>query len=446
MSAAKPGREATIAAVATAPGRGGIGVVRISGADATALSRAIMGSVPSPRRATRASFHDAQGGVIDEGLALYFPAPHSYTGEDVLELQAHGGPVVLRMLLARCVELGARPAQPGEFTRRAFLNDKLDLAQAEAVADVIDAASETAVRCAQRSLRGEFSALVDQLVAQLVELRMLIEATLDFPDEDIDAEHRIDAEQRLQRLRAAVVRTLAQAKAGSVLRSGLNVVIAGQPNVGKSSLLNRLAGEEVAIVTPIPGTTRDAVRQTLLIEGVPVNVIDTAGLRETSDTVEAIGIDRAWDALQRADLALLVVDARTGVTPREEAILARLPPRLERIMVMNKVDLLGDAQTDFGGIAVSAKTGQGIDRLRREILDIAGWQPGGEDVFMARERHLSALARADAQLARATTERARPELMAEDLRQAQSELAAITGEFSADDLLGEIFSRFCIGK
>ena len=442
--------EPTIAAVATAPGRGGIGIVRVSGADLQPLARSIMGRVPAPRRASRAAFVDVRGRAIDDGIALYFPAPHSYTGEDVLELHAHGGPVVLRMLLARCLELGARPAEPGEFTRRAFLNDKLDLAQAEAVADIIDAASETAVRCALRSLRGEFSERIDTLVGELIELRTLVEAALDFPEEEIDPADRADALDRLARLRGHVARALEQARAGSVLRAGLNVVLAGQPNVGKSSLLNRLAGEDLAIVTPIPGTTRDAVRQTIQIEGVPINIVDTAGLRETGDMVEAIGVERTWETIQRADLLLLVADARYGVTAEDEAIVARLPARLERITVFNKIDLGGCAESidhvNDREIAVSAKTGEGLERLRAALLDAAGWQSGGEDVFMARERHLAALVQAGGQLAWAVNESARPELFAEALRLAQKALNTITGEFGADDLLGEIFAKFCIGK
>lgn len=440
----------TIAAVATAPGRGGIGVVRISGADLRPLAQAMLGRVPKPRQASRATFLDGGGRSIDDGLALYFPAPHSYTGEDVLELHGHGGPVVLHMLLSRCLELGARPAEPGEFTRRAFMNDKLDLAQAEAVADVIDAASEAAVRCALRSLRGEFSRVIEDLVRQLVELRMLVEATLDFPEEDIDATDRADARGRLEKLSAHVERALEQAQAGSALRSGLSVVLAGQPNVGKSSLLNLLAGEDLAIVTALPGTTRDSVRQAIQIEGVPINVIDTAGLRDTRDEVEAIGIERTWEALERADLVLLVVDARAGVGARDEAILARLPARLDRITVFNKIDLAAaqahDPVSRGASLRLSAKTGQGLGELRHALLAAAGWQPGGEDVFMARERHLSALNRARDHLANAALQFDRPELFAEDLRLAQRELNSITGEFSADDLLGEIFSRFCIGK
>jgi tRNA modification GTPase len=440
-----------IAAIATAHGRAGIGVVRVSGKSLAALAEALIGIVPRPRQATRAAFRDAHGAAIDDGLALYFPAPRSYTGEDVLELQVHGGPVVLQMLLRRCFELGARLAEPGEFTRRAFLNDKLDLAQAEAVADVIEAATETAARCAVRSLQGEFSAAIGDLRNQLIELRMLIEATLDFPEEEIDPLDRADARGRLARLRAALADTLARAKQGSLLRAGLHVVLAGQPNVGKSSLLNRLAGEELAIVTPIPGTTRDSVRQAVQVEGVPLNVVDTAGLRDSTDEVERLGIERTWSEIERADLLLLVVDARLGVTATDEAIAARLPQQLRRVVVYNKIDLAGEPpqvgeQRDGTAVHLSAKTGAGIDLLRKTLLQYAGWQSAEESVFIARERHLVALRRAAERLETASGQLAAPELLAEELRLAQGDLGAITGEFTADDLLGEIFARFCIGK
>jgi tRNA modification GTPase len=440
-----------IAAAATAPGRGGIGIVRVSGKDLSAFAVAILGRCPAPRTAVHASFAGADGAPIDEGLALYFPAPSSYTGQDVLELHGHGGPVVMRMVLRRCQELGARLAEPGEFTRRAFLNDKLDLAQAEAVADVIDAATETAARCALRSLRGEFSELIRGFVAQLVDLRALVEATLDFPEEEIDAADRMQAETRLGRLQQQLQRTLDQARRGSMLRAGVQVVLAGQPNVGKSSLLNRLAGEDVAIVTEIPGTTRDAVRQSIQVEGVPMNMIDTAGLRDTSDVVERLGIARTWDAIEKADVLLLIVDARTGITKEDRDVVDRLPRTLPRVVVFNKIDLSGDApfSEEHDGerrVRLCAKTGEGIDGLRAALLSIAGWQASGEDVYMARERHVSSLERAAAALERAGAHAARIEFFAEELRLAQRELDAITGEITADDLLGEIFSRFCIGK
>jgi tRNA modification GTPase len=410
------------------------------------MARDLVGFSPVPRRAMRASFRDDHGAALDEGLVLFFPAPASYTGEDVLELHAHGGPTVMRLLLARCVALGARIAEPGEFTRRAFLNDKLDLAQAEAVADLIDASTEAAARCAVRSLRGEFSERIAELLAQLVELRMLIEATLDFPEEEIDPVDRYDARVRLQGLREAVARSLLQSRRGSVLRSGLTAVLVGQPNVGKSSLLNRLAGEEVAIVTPLPGTTRDAVRQTIQVEGIPIHVVDTAGLRDAVDPVESIGIERTWAAIDAADLVLVVTDARTGVQAEDREIVARLPGRLARVQVLNKSDLIGLRAATPDGIYTSALTGEGIDALRAAMLRVAGWESSTEDVFMARARHLDALERTGAALARAEARMAEPELLAEELRLAHRDLSAITGEYSADDLLGEIFQRFCIGK
>lgn len=440
-----------IAAIATAPGRGGIGVVRVSGRSLVPIALALLGKVPAARRAIRAAFLDARGAAIDDGLALYFPAPHSYTGEEVLELQGHGGPVVMQMLLKRCLELGARLAEPGEFTRRAFLNDKLDLAQAESVADLIEAASDSAARCALRSLRGEFSAAVEALVRQLIELRMLVEATLDFPEEEVDPLDRADAKGRHARLLQAIETALAKSRQGSLLRTGLQVVLAGQPNVGKSSLLNRLAGEELAIVTAIPGTTRDSVRQAIQIDGVPLNIVDTAGLRDTQDEVERLGIARTWSEIGRADVVLLLVDARTGVTKQDLELVARIPQGVKRVFVHNKTDLAGTAarleQTQAGAsIHLSAKTGAGMDLLRAELLAVAGWQRGAEDLFMARERHLVALRRAAEHVAGAGEQFSRPELFAEELRQAQEQLNSITGEFAADDLLGEIFSRFCIGK
>jgi tRNA modification GTPase len=437
----------TIAAIATAHGRAGIGVVRVSGRSLAGFARGLTGKAPPARRATRAVFRDAHGAAIDDGLLLYFPAPHSYTGEDLLELQGHGGPLVLAMLLRRALELGARLAEPGEFTRRAFLNDKLDLAQAEAVADVIDATTEAAARCAVRSLRGEFSGAIRALVDQLVELRALAEATLDFPEEEIDPLHRADARGRLERLRGALDDTLARAQQGSLLRSGLHVVLAGQPNVGKSSLLNRLAGEDLAIVTPVPGTTRDSVRQAIQVEGVPLNVVDTAGLRDAADEVERLGIERTWNEIERADLALLIVDARSGVTAADEAIVARLPHRLARLVVHNKIDLIGAApRAETDAVYLSAETGAGVELLRTRLLEHAGWHSSEESVFIARERHLVALRRAAERLAAAVGQLAAPELFAEELRLAQNELGAITGEFTVDDLLGEIFARFCIGK
>jgi tRNA modification GTPase len=440
-----------IAAISTAPGRGGIGVVRVSGKSLVPLARALLGKVPAPRRAIKTTFLDTRGAAIDDGLALYFPAPHSYTGEEVLELQGHGGPVVMQMLLKRCLELGARLAEPGEFTRRAFLNDKLDLAQAESVADLIEAATDSAARCALRSLRGEFSAAIEELLRQLIELRMLAEATLDFPEEELDPLDRADAKGRHASLLQALETALAKSRQGSLLRTGLQVVLAGQPNVGKSSLLNRLAGEELAIVTPIPGTTRDSVRQAIQIDGVPLNIVDTAGLRDTHDEVERLGVARTWSEIGKADLVLLLVDARAGVTTQDLELVARIPQGAKRVFVHNKIDLAGAEPRVQRGEAstsmyLSAKTGAGMDLLRAELLGITGWQQGAEDLFMARERHLVALRQAQQHAARAGEQFDRPELFAEELRLAQEQLNSITGEFAADDLLGEIFSRFCIGK
>src|SRR6266849_4792204 len=369
---AGPSDTDVIAAVGTAQGRAGIGIVRVSGKKLEQLASHLLGGVPAPRLAVRATFRGAAGEPIDDGIALFFPAPASYTGEDVLELQGHGGPVVLYMILKRCLELGARLAEPGEFTRRAFLNDKLDLAQAEGVADLIDATTEAAARCALRSLRGEFSEVIGNLAKRLVELRVLVEATLDFPEEEIDQVDREDARGRLRHLQEDVSRSLARSRQGSVLRSGLQVVLAGQPNVGKSSLLNRLAGEDLAIVTEIPGTTRDAVRQTIQVEGVPVNIIDTAGLRDTVDEVEAIGIARTWEVIGHADALLLVVDARTGITAADRSTVDRLPGKLKPVTVFNKIDLSGDRpraeeSTHVWRIHVSAKTGEGLDALRSPL-------------------------------------------------------------------------------
>lgn len=440
-----------IAAVASAPGRGGIGVVRVSGKNLAPFALALLGKVPAPRHAFKTGFLDAHGAAIDDGIALYFPAPYSYTGEDVFELQGHGGPVVMQMLLKRCLELGARPAEPGEFTRRAFLNDKLDLAQAESVADLIEAATDSAARCALRSLRGEFSAAVAELLRQLIELRTLVEAMLDFPEEELALTDRADARRRHARLVSAIETALAKSRQGSLLRTGLQVVLAGQPNVGKSSLLNRLAGEELAIVTAIPGTTRDSVRQAIQIDGVPLNIVDTAGLRETQDEVERMGIAHAWSEIDKADVVLLLVDARSGVTKQDLELVERIPQGLKRVFVHNKIDLVGgtpQVERDPASttLYVSAKTGAGIDLLRAELLAVAGWQRGGEDLFMARERHLVALRQAAWHVERAGEHFSRPELFAEELRLAQGQLNSITGEFAADDLLGEIFSRFCIGK
>ena len=444
----------TIAAIATAPGRGGVGVIRVSGSDLLPVALALTGKTPKPRYATLADFKAADGSTIDSGLLLYFPDPNSFTGEDVLELQGHGGPVVMQMLLARCLDLGARLAEPGEFSRRAFLNGKLDLAQAEAVADLIDAATTSAARSAVRSLQGEFSKAIHSLTDELINLRMLVEATLDFPEEDIDFLKAANAFGRLKTLQLKLAEVFDRAGQGKLLQSGLHVVLAGQPNVGKSSLLNRLAGDDLAIVTPIAGTTRDALRSTIQIEGIPLHIIDTAGLRETDDEVEKIGIERSWREIERADVVLLLVDTRSGIGEADREILARLPEHLKRITIYNKIDLSSSQaerhdEPDTTAISLSARSGEGIELLRQELLHIAGWHQA-EDVFIARERHLRALAVAQEHIAAARNivEGRLPalELFAEELRLTQQSLGEITGEFTADDLLGVIFSRFCIGK
>jgi len=441
----------TIAAIATAPGRSGIGVVRISGPHLDPLITGIIGKPLPPRRAVLAEFLDARHEVMDQGLALYFPAPRSYTGQTVLELHGHGGPVVLQLLLKRCLELGARLAQPGEFTRRAYLNDKLDLAQAESVADLIDAATEAAARSALRSLRGEFSQQIMELVQATIDLRARVEAAIDFPDEEGEFLGPADGKYGLAALRARLEDVLSASQQGSLLREGIHVVLAGQPNVGKSSLLNRLAGEELAIVTEIPGTTRDAIRQSINLEGIAAHIIDTAGLRESSDPVEMMGIARTWAAIEKADLVLLLIDATLGENARDREILAQMPSGLPCIKVMNKIDLQGrsaamERNCDVNMVWLSARTGAGVDLLRQTLLERVGWRSNGEGMFMARERHVQALRQAQAHLERADQLRNRYELFAEELRQSQQALGAITGELTSDDLLGEIFSRFCIGK
>jgi tRNA modification GTPase len=434
----------TIAALATPAGRGGIGIVRVSGARAGEVAKAILGALPVPRQASVRAFRDAEGSRIDEGLALFFPAPHSYTGEDVLELQGHGGPVVMQMLLGACLDAGARLAEPGEFTRRAFLEGKLDLAQAEAVADLIDAASREAARSALRSLAGEFSGAVHALVARLTELRALTEAMLDFPEEEVDSLHRRDASARLEAIRSDLDAVIARSRQGKLLASGIHVVIAGRPNVGKSSLLNRLAGEERAIVTPVAGTTRDALREPMEIDGVPIMLVDTAGLHASADEIERIGMERARRELERADVVLAVFEAGD-----ERPLNESLPRDAARIDVYNKMDLAPDYSPparERPAIAVSAKTGAGLEELRRAILKAAGWSSTGESVFLARERHLRALERARDSLICAAGQHQSWEFFAEELRLAQGALGEITGAVNANDLLGEIFGRFCIGK
>ena len=508
-----------IIAIATAPGRGGIGVLRISGPSLAGYAQSLFGQALRPRHAHYLPFRSASGEIMDEGIVLYFPGPHSYTGEDVLELQGHGGPAVLRRVLEDCLArgaaLGLRLAQPGEFTQRAFLNDRLDLAQAEAVADLIEASSTAAARSAMASLSGAFSTEIDALAERIVNLRMLVEATLDFPEEEIDFLEKYQAAQRLDDVARALDRVLRTARQGLVLREGLHVVLAGQPNVGKSSLLNALAGDEVAIVTPIAGTTRDRVVQQIHIEGVPLHIVDTAGLRDTDDTVERIGIERSWTEIARADVILHLQDARSPGDPLDADITRRLPPAAPVLVVCNKADLLDEAgraafmargaegagvdageaagarsdggaprdaaaradagasmgtapapavpagsgaapagagiRPDLAGaLLVSAHTGEGLDALRARLLAIAGWTPGSESPWLARERHVHALEAARGHLSAAAAHAAQSDqvldLFAEELRLAHEALCGITGQFTSDDLLGEIFSRFCIGK
>ena len=460
-----------IIAIATAPGRGAVGIVRISGKALGPWVEHLLGRKLRPREATYLPFHDAQGSPIDQGLALFFPGPHSFTGEDVLELQAHGGPVVLQLLLARCLEAaaqvnpmsglpllsGMRIAQPGEFSERAFLNDKIDLAQAEAISDLIDASTEAAARSATQSLSGVFSREIHALRDALIHLRMLVEATLDFPEEEIDFLEKSDARGQLDRLQQALQAVLQKASQGALLREGITVVIAGQPNAGKSSLLNALAGAELAIVTPIAGTTRDKVQQTIQIEGVPIHVVDTAGLRPSDDTVEQMGIARAWEAIEGADAVLFLHDlmrenaidyiAADAVITR--AIAQKLSSNVPVIDVWNKADAVS-APAPTIGIVLSAKTGAGLDVLRRRLLETAGWQGVSGGVFIARERHVQALRRTAGHLVGAAQHLAAQDqaldLLAEELRLAQNALGEITGEFTSDDLLGVIFSKFCIGK
>ena len=442
----------TIAAIATASGRGGIGVVRVSGKNLQAVIEGISGKAAlRPRVATFSNFLGPNGEVIDQGILLFFPAPHSFTGEEVIELQGHGGTVVMQLLLQRCIQLGARLAEPGEFTRRAYLNDKIDLAQAEGIADLIDAASIEAAKSAMRSLSGGFSLAVNTLVERLIELRMLVESTLDFPEEEIDFLNSADAFGKLANLELQLAQVFECARQGSLLREGIHVVLIGQPNVGKSSLLNRLAGEDIAIVTPIAGTTRDAIRQHIELEGVAVHIIDTAGLRATHDEVEKIGIARTWAEVANANVAVLLIDATQGVSSDDVAIIDKLPATLPLVRIFNKIDLSKEMprteeRPRGADIYLSAKTGQGLNLLREQLLGVIGWKHTGESVFLARERHLQALRKAQEGLGRARDNAHQPELMAEDLRVAQDALSTITGEFTSDDLLGEIFSRFCIGK
>lgn len=442
----------TIAAIATPPGRGGIGVLRISGDKVSAIATGILGVVPPPRRAQLASFRDRDGRALDTGLALFFPSPNSFTGEDVLELQGHGGAVILDMVLARCLELGARLAQPGEFSQRAFLNDKLDLVQAEAIADLIDSGSQRAARAAMRSLNGEFSARASQLTQRLIDARMYVEAAIDFPEEEVDFLADAELSQRLDAIVSSTKEILASAQQGALLREGMTIVIAGKPNAGKSSLLNALAGYEAAIVTPIAGTTRDLLRERISIDGMPLHLIDTAGLRETNDVVEKEGIRRAHAEMAKADRILYMIDSTAGLTNSDiDEDLARLPSGIGATLVYNKIDIQLPAQRHavLPSAFISAKTGEGLVELRSQLKESMGFDESSATTFSARRRHLDALRRADQHVHTALDllkQRKAGELVAEELKLAQREVGEITGEFSSDDLLGKIFSSFCIGK
>ncbi len=441
----------TIAAIATASGAGGIGVVRISGPLASIIAIQILGHCPTPRYAAYLDFKSDTNELIDRGIAIFYPNPHSYTGEDVLELQAHGGTALMQLLLARCIALGARQAEPGEFTCRAYLNNKMDLAQAEAVADVINASTVEATRSAMRSLSGEFSNSINIILAKLIDLRMYVEACLDFPEEEIDFITQGKVSLKLANISNELNSVFEKAKQGSLLREGVKVVLIGQPNVGKSSLMNALAGEDIAIVTAIAGTTRDTIKNEIQIKGVPLHIIDTAGLRETEDEVEKFGIARTFLALETAHIALILLDVTNDITEKEKSFLGCLPQQITKLWVHNKIDVSHnlasiqeiDSQTH---IYLSAKTGVGLDLLKTQLLKLVGYQALGDGVFMARARHINALNQVSNYLKNATFQINMAELVAEELRLAQLSLSSITGEFTPDDLLGEIFSNFCIGK
>ena len=448
-------RNVPIIAIATAPGKAGLGVVRISGQNLKSITKALFQKELSQRQANLLTLSDEDGQTIDQLIAIYFAAPASFTGEDVLELQCHGGPQLLELVMKRCLELGKNDglviANPGEFTLRAFLNNKIDLAQAEAIADLIDAQSGAAVRGAARSLQGTFSENINDLIEEITQLRILVESTLDFPEEEIEFLENAQARQRLAAVKKKLESLTNGAKQGKILRDGIQLVLAGAPNVGKSSLLNRLAGEEVAIVTPIAGTTRDRVKESITIEGVPMHIIDTAGLRETSDLVEAKGIERSWHAIQMADLVIFLTDPNSGEDGLKAKILNEIPPKCPVLEVLNKSDLiaLGSAK-DPNAILISAKTGDGIDALKQKILELVGWSGSQEGAIVARRRHLDCLGRASEHIARSEQFAANGnnslELFAEELVLAQNHLGQITGKLLPDDLLGKIFSQFCIGK
>lgn len=446
-------KQDTIAAQATPIGRGGVGIVRVSGPLSAEIASAMLGQCPEPRRAEYLPFYDKEGDVIDAGLALYFKTPHSFTGEDVLELQGHGGPVVMDMILRTAISHGARLARPGEFSERAFLNDKLDLAQAEAIADLIDAGSEQAARSAIRSLQGQFSEAIHELVRQVTELRMFVEACMDFPEEEIDFLSEGHVSDRILALQQQVEQVLDQAQQGSLLKEGINVVLAGRPNAGKSSLLNALARREAAIVTDVPGTTRDVVREEINLDGLPLHILDTAGLRESGDIIEREGMRRTWHAIEQADVLLLLVDDAQGFGDIEKNILKKLPDKLSTLVLFNKIDISGRKagivkDNSETSLAISATSGEGLEELAKTIKSLAGMQPSGEGTFMARQRHVVALQQAK-DFINSALEQAKAgqgELVAEELKQTQTVLGEITGEVSSDDLLGKIFSEFCIGK
>lgn len=450
------GKQDTICAIATPAGRGGVSIVRVSGPAALDMARKILGLTPRPRHAHYGNFLDARDHVIDVGIGLFFPAPHSFTGEDVLELQAHGGPILVDCLLQELIDLGARLARPGEFSERAFLNDKMDLTQAEAIADLIDSTSVEAARSALRSLQGEFSRRVDELVGNITELRVYVEAAIDFPEEEVDFLDSGNVREKITALQQELESIREAARHGSILREGLRVVIAGEPNAGKSSLLNVLSGQDSAIVTDIPGTTRDSLREQITVHGIPLHITDTAGIRQSEDVIELEGIKRAWREIQQADVVLLVEDSTVkGSNVLLEQLREQLGDLSRVILIHNKIDITKEnastrtASDKLTSISLSAKHAIGIDLLRDRLREIAGFQPNMEGGFTARRRHLDALAKADTSLQQAKqqmeTDKA-GELVAEDLRTAQDALSEITGEFTSDDLLGEIFSSFCIGK
>ena len=444
----------TIAAISTAMGAGGIGVIRISGPLALEIGQKICGATLIPRAANFHSFKDLNGSLIDQGLILFFSEPNSFTGEDIIELQCHGGTVVTQSILNLCLKMGAVLAEPGEFTKRAYLNNKIDLAQAESVADLINASTVEAAQSAANSLSGKFSLEINNLLKNLIELRMYVEACLDFPEEDIDFISEGNVKEKLQNLSETMIKIMQAASQGQLLRDGISLVLVGQPNVGKSSLLNQLSGEDRAIVTDIPGTTRDAITSDINLNGIPLNIIDTAGLRDTDDPIEKFGIEKTWLSLEKGHIALFLVEASKGITEYEKSILERLPEDIKRIWIFNKIDLIkGKAkieQLDNDQIVyMSAKTGEGLDLLKQVILNIIGFQEnveGNQNRFIARKRHLEALENVYQSIQNAQLNIASAEIVAEELTVAQRHLSFITGEFTSDDLLGEIFSKFCIGK